>query len=185
MKCFIFLLSLVLNLNSLHASGPDTVATYIVPTPPELVTYSRFAVQIVKTYFTGSKEISYIFPKELTGDPALQVDFRLVESDAQTKVSRWDSEPMEAFCTDDSETVSCNIYVKKIPMRRLQTFARGLEFTDLGFGARSMVPMIDATKAIDFINKSGLPADVMDAKLKVLDKFLSSEPGGILTYDYK
>jgi hypothetical protein len=185
MKSFIFWACLFLNFNLSLASGPDSVATYIVPTSPELVPYSRFAVQIVQSYSADSKAISYIFPKELTGEPALQVDFRWVESDLQTKVSHWDSEPMEALCTDDGETVNCNIYVKKVPMKRMQTFARGLEFSDLSLGARSMVPLINASKAVDFINKSGLPKDVIDAKLKVLDQFLSSEPGGILTYDYK
>lgn len=184
MKCFMILGCLLVNFNLAVAGGPDTVAIYIVPTPPELVPYSRFEVPIVQSYSATSKEISYIFPKELTGDPALQVDFQLIEMDQQTKASRWDSPWMEALCTDDGETVNCNIYVKKVPMKRLQTFARGLGLAQLGLESRAVTPLINSAKAIDFINNSGLTADVIDAKLKVLDKFLSSEPGGILSYDY-
>jgi hypothetical protein len=165
------------------AKGADTTAEYIVPTSPDLVPYSRFQVEIVKPY-TGdaSTEISYIFPKELTGDPALQVNFKLVEMDAENKVSRWDAKEMTAVCTDNGEDVKCNMYLKKItPMFRQ---SRMLQLANLNFSSLRGTPVLDATKAVDFIKNSGFSKDVMDAKLSVLDKFLSSEPAGILSYSY-
>ncbi|MBY0385774.1 hypothetical protein K2X05_11515 [bacterium] len=165
------------------AKGADTTATYIVPTSPELVPYSRFEVEIVKPY-TGetSSEISYIFPKELTGDPALQVNFKLIEMDEDSKVSRWDAKEMTAVCTDNGEDVKCNMYLKKSPSIIQQS--RMFQFANFDLSQFRATPILDSTKAVDFIKKSGFSKDVMDAKLSVLDKFLSSEPAGILSYSY-
>lgn len=175
----------ILNLFCLmsFAKGADTTAEYIVPTSAELVPYSRFEVEIVKPY-TGdtSNEISYIFPKELTGDPGLQVNFRRVDMDSETKVSHWDAKEMTAVCTDNGEDVKCNMYLKKIPSVVQQS--RMFQFTNFNLSQFRATSVIDSTKAVDFIKKSGLSKDVMDAKLSVLDQFLSSEPAGILSYSY-
>jgi hypothetical protein len=151
-----------------------------VPTPAHLVEHSRFQVEIVKSY-TGisSTEISYIFPKELTGDPGLRVDFKRISGNEDTGVSLWEAKEMTATCTDDGEQVQCNVYLKKLPVVREQNL-----FTSLGQDLRSSTPIFDFSKAKDFIGKTGLPQQIIDAKLDVLDQFLSSEPAGILSYDY-
>lgn len=181
MKVCFLILSLFSALS--FAKGADTTAVYIVPTSPELVPYSRFEVEIVKPY-TGesSSEISYIFPKELTGDPALQVNFKLVEMDAENKVSRWDAKEMTAVCTDNGEDVKCNMYLKKVPSLVRQT--NMFQFANFNLSQFRATPILDSTKAVDFIKNSGLSKDVMNAKLSVLDQFLSSEPAGILSYSY-
>ncbi len=183
-------LTAFLTLTSAFASEADQMADYVVPTGPELVEHSRFKVGIVQSYAgTSSNEISYVFPPELTGEPALFVKFTLVEMDQAKRVSRWDSKEMSAVCTDDGEKVQCNIYVKKEPMARQNTFAQLFEEQITPFSGRATAlkrkPLMDSTKAVDFIKNSGLPKDVINDKLQVLDKFLSSEPGGILTYEYK
>jgi hypothetical protein len=148
------------------AQGADLTATYIVPTPEHLLEYSRFNLQIVNPYSgSSSTEISYLFPKDLTGDPALLVDFKRTSINLESGVSQWEAHEMTATCTDDGAHVQCNIYLKKNDLRRSS-------------------PLFNATKAKDFINNSGLPKHVIDAKLDVLEQFLSSEPAGLLTYEY-
>lgn len=172
------------------AIGSDATADYVVPTGPELVAYSRFKVGIVQSYTgAGSKEISYLFPAELTGEPGLLVKFNLIEEDESRGLSRWDSPTMNAICTDDGKKVQCNIYVKKEPMSRKVNFSQVLRQQMATFSGQRLSlkgkPLLDSTKAIDFLNNSGLPKDVIADKLKVLDQFLNSEPGGILSYEYK
>ncbi len=164
------------------ANAESTNASYIVPTPAHLVEHSRFQVEIVKSY-TGisSTEISYIFPKELTGDPGLRVDFKRISGEEDTGVSLWEAKEMTATCTDDGKQVQCNMYLKKVPVIREQSF---FQLSSLGQDIRVSAPVFDFSKATDFINKSGLPQQIIDAKLDVLDQFLSSEPAGILSYDY-
>lgn len=177
---FIAMLLPILATSLSYAKGPDLTASYIVPTPAHLVEHSRFQVEIVKSYAgISSTEISYIFPKELTGDPALRVDFNRISSNEETGVSFWDSKEMTATCTDDGEEVQCNVYLKKAPVVRSL-----FQLSSLGQDLRSSSPLFDFSKAKDFIGKSGLPQNIIDAKLDVLDQFLSSEPAGILSYDY-
>ena len=158
-------------------STPNDFAEYIVPTPPELVGYSRFEVGIVKSYSgQSSTEISYIFPKLLTGDPALVVKFQRTGTESGP-TTHWDSDVMEAVCTDNGKRISCNIYLKKAPEFATKT---AFGFTQAQF----LTPLLNSSGAIDFINKSGLSPEAQAAQLAVLDKFMSSEPGGILSYDY-
>ncbi len=164
------------------AKGADTTAHYIVPTPAELVEHSRFEVEIVKSYAgSSSTEISYVFPKELTGDPGLLVQFKKITGNEDTGVSFWEAEQMTAACTDDGERVQCNVYLKKTPVGRAQAL---FQFPLVQQDFRSSVPLFDSSKAKDFLVNSGLPKQILDAKLNVLDKFLSSEPAGILSYEY-
>jgi hypothetical protein len=160
----VFLMSLLLA-SACLANGADQKASYVVPTAQHLVEFSRFDVEIVKSY-TGvsSDEISYLFPKELTGDPALQVNFKRTSSDLETGVSLWDAKEMTATCTDDGKTVLCNMYLKKT--------------------LRGMKTILDPSGAKSFIMGSGLPQNIISAKLEVLDQFLDSEPAGILSYEY-
>ncbi len=184
MKNFFFRLILlpVLAAPFFSANASSTSASYIVPTPAHLVAHSRFQVEIVKSY-TGisSTEISYIFPKELTGDPGLRVDFKRLSGKENTGVSLWEAKEMTATCTDDGKQVQCNVYLKKMPLIQEQSF---FQLSSLGQDIRSSTPVFDFSKAQDFIGKSGLPQNIIDAQLDVLDQFLSSEPAGILSYDY-
>ncbi len=165
-----------------YAKGADTTASYIVPTPSHLVEYSRFQVEIVKSYAgISSSEISYVFPKELTGDPGLRVDFKRVSGNQDTGVSLWEAPEMTATCTDDGEQVQCNIYLKKTPLVGEQSL---FQLSSLGQDLRASVPLLNSTKAKDFLLNSGLPQQIIDAKLDVLDQFLDSEPAGILSYEY-
>jgi hypothetical protein len=164
------------------AKASSTSASYIVPTPAHLVAHSRFQVEIVKSYEgISSTEISYIFPKELTGDPGLRVDFKRISGDEDSGVSLWEAKEMTATCTDDGKLVQCNVYLKKVPLVREQSL---LQLSSLGQDIRSSTPLFDFSKAKDFIGKTGLSQNIINAKLDVLTQFLSSEPAGILSYEY-
>lgn len=159
----IFLLFLLLANQGFAKGAPETQADYIVPVAANLVPYSRFKVDIVKPYIgDATKEISYIFPKELTGDPALQVNMKLVSMDTNLNLSEWDSPEMSATCTADDERVTCNMYVKKSAGR-----------------------FLDTSKAIDFLTKTSTNPSTLQSQIEVLESFIKKEPGGILTYEFE
>ncbi len=182
-KNSLFIFLFVFGTSFSYADGSKTTASYIVPTEENLVEHSRFEVEIVKPY-TGvsTAEISYIFPKALTGDPGLRVDFKRISGNEDTGVSLWEANEMTATCTDNASQVQCNVYLKRAPP--LASAQRVFETFSVGLDLQTSAPLFDTSKAKDFLKKSGLPQNIIDIKLDVLDKFLSSEPAGILSYEY-
>lgn len=160
------------------------IAEYTVPTPMDLVEYSRFEIPINKPYTgAGTQSISYTFPEELTGSPALTVTLQKI---AGTD-NMWDSPLMTASCTTVNDWFSCNIYLKKTQTTEPQPV---LDLSNL-VGRISpretprMVPIgIDRSQVLQFLNQNAPSPEALEKQIKVLDQFLDSEPAGILSYEF-
>ncbi len=168
MRIILFsIMSLLCFANSSYAKGPVEWAEYIVPTPPELVQYSRFLVKINAPYRgQGTQEISYTFPEELTG----VADQAIVLQPSPTQPNFWESPEMTASCTILDDIFSCNMYLKK------STAVSPL------FATSST--LFDKNRAREFLKNKGLSAEEFEKRSAVLDHFHGGEPAGILTYEF-
>ena len=186
----VFFITLLLMQNALAKGGSaDTVADYIVPVRPELVAYSRFKVDIVKP-FKGvyTEEIAYTFPAELAGKPLLTVHLKPVSYDSATDVSIWESPEMTASCTTSSEKFICNIYVKKTPLIKAQGFMTSISLESFATptpDVKEFNYVLNKASAVDFLNQTISDKNILQKQLDVLDSFLDSEPGGILSYEFE
>lgn len=147
----------------------EIFAEYIVPTPPELVPYSRFLVKIVAPYHgPNTQEISYEFPPELTGEPGKVI--RLTPDVSQNLV--WKSPEMIAACTTLHEIFSCNVHLEKANIQSLSS------------RAPVAASGLDKQRALDFLKNQGLSTEEFNNRSAVLDHFHGGEPAGILTYEF-
>lgn len=162
----------------------DTFAEYTVPTSADLIDFSRFHVKINQPYIgDASNTLSYTFPEELTGNPPLTVNLKRIPG---TKNS-WESPELTAHCTTVDDWFSCNIYLNKsVPKAN-----KSMSLVDLFNGAAitktplaSSTPFINKQKVIDFLTQNAVSAQSLQQQIDVLDQFLSSEPAGILSYEF-
>src|SRR5687768_9572821 len=103
------LLSMIVSV-CMFAGADEKTATYIVPVPAELAEYSRFEVGLIERYSgDASDSVSYSFPEEPTGKPNLIVHMTRVPGTQ----NNWDGPEMSAYCTENSEQFTCNMYLKK------------------------------------------------------------------------
>lgn len=183
--------SLIFSFAIAKGGEPITEAEYTVPTSAELIDYSRFIVKINQAY-TGdtTKVISYTFPEELTGSPALTVTLSRVPG---TK-NDWESPEMKASCTTVGDWFSCNIYLNKTQVTETSQQPKMLNLTNLFTGntihakaspLAAAATAINKNNVVDFLTKSAPSADVLKKQIEVLDQFLKSEPAGILSYEFE
>lgn len=151
-------------------ASDDFMADYVVPTPPDLVEYSRFQV-LIKSAYKGQKtdKIIYTFPEDLTGVTDGTVELRRAEKESNI----WLGDEMTAVCTTNQSFFSCNMYLKKEQaVGEFQT-------------TNSRFRVFDKQRALDVLRSKGFAQEVFDKKARVLDRFHSGEPAGILSYQYE
>ncbi len=154
-----------------RGGGPDTEGDYIVPSPPHLVPYSRFKVQIVDRYQgPDTQKISYIFPEILTGEPARVVSLTRIPN----TVNSWTSPELDAHCVVVDNDFSCNIYVHTSTTSSKSNAPCG------GTLSQKALSMNDA---IANLPRLGLSDVEVTAYSEVVQSFFCGEPGGILFYD--
>lgn len=163
------ILSLLTGLPSLVFASEGFVADYVVPTPPELVEYSRFQVQIKSAYKgRDTDKIVYTFPEDLTGITDGTVTLKKVSEVSDL----WVGDEMEAVCTTNQSFFSCNMYLIK------EQDQQAFQIT------RSSLKIFDKQRALDVLRSKDFAQDVFDKKSRVLDHFHSGEPAGILSYQF-
>ncbi len=175
-------------LMSLTAQASDDMAEYTVPVPDNLVEYSRFFVKINKPYGgDNTQSISYTFPEELTGFPPLTVNLKRIP---QTQNS-WESPELTAHCTTLESWFSCNIHLKKQSALAQNLTQKASVLQGLLGGTPFLVPQtqaraiaINKDNVVEFLTSSAISPKMLQGQLDVLDIFLSSEPAGILSYEF-
>lgn len=144
------------------ALASDIEAIYVVPVPQELAPFSRFAVKVSEPYAGDTTDtLAYTFPEELTGAPALSVVLKRTPGTPND----WESPMMKASCAEVDSVFTCNMYLTKNANNTL------------------VAPLSVAGAANVLSMKNLAPMDLVK-QLLVVEKFLSSEPAGILTYKF-
>lgn len=190
MKTILFSLALVFAPLAQSSDAIDE-AKYEVPAPEELEDFAKFKVKINQAY-TGadSETISYTFPEELTGTPALTVTLKRVPGTENS----WEGREMTAECFEDSDLFTCEMFLIKKPVAQ-----PGATVVDIGSvfsgnmvmksaAAPEFETFIDKDNVVNFLNTNAvalaLPPNHLKNQLFILDKFLSNEPAGILSYKF-
>lgn len=167
------------------AAAKSDEADYSVPVPPELSAFAEFTVKINQPYVGPSTtQISYTFPKELTGDPALTVTLKRVPG----TINDWESPQMTARCEEANEVFTCEMHLVKQTENALRAVNPLLNLGASAFGAQPALAQavaIDKDNVVEFLTASAVSAAALRSQLDVLDIFLSSEPAGILTYEFE
>jgi hypothetical protein len=159
MKLFILALA---GLFSSPAFAKGLEAMYFVPVSQDLAPFSRFNVKIDEPYVgTSSNTLAYTFPEELTGSPALSVQLKRTPG----TVNDWESPVMRASCAELEKTFTCNMYLVKTP-------------------AGNLVAPLSVDNTAKVLSLKNLSPTDFAQQLLVVEKFLSSEPAGILTYKF-
>lgn len=155
-------------------SGPETEAIYIVPTSPELVSHSRFVIDIVDPFVDeNTRKISYRFPEILVGEANKLIEL----TRAPNTVNSWTSEIMDCHCTIiDSDNFSCNVHLKG-PSTTLSE--ANLVETETPGGELSLA------KSLAHLESLPLSDEEKTAYRGVIRSFFSGEPAGIFTYELR
>jgi hypothetical protein len=157
----LFILALV-GLFSSPTFAKGLEAMYFVPVSQDLAPFSRFNVKIDEPYIGSSSDtLAYTFPEELTGAPALSVQLKRTPGTPND----WESPVMKASCAEFGNTFTCNMYLVKDSTGKLAA--------DLS---------VDKTAKI--LSLKNLSPSDFSQQLLVVEKFLASEPAGILTYKF-
>ncbi len=176
-----------------QAKGPKTVdkGFYIVPTSPELVSYSRFDIKIVEAFKGPStQKISYVFPEILVGAKDQLVEFTRIP---QTENS-WISDSMRAECTVNDDMFSCNIYLiepdEPSPQARPNASPKALwidwiipkAFANLN--SQTHTPL-DLNRSLAHLQSLNLTPEELLSYQVIVNDFFSGEPAGILFYEFQ
>ncbi len=172
-----------------QAKGPKTVdkGFYIVPTSPELVSYSRFDIKIVNAFKGPStQKISYVFPEILVGANDQLVEFTRIP---QTENS-WISDSMRAECTVNDDMFSCNIYLIEPgePKQQASTQDQSIDWiipkAFANLNPQTHTPL-DLNRSLAHLQSLNLTPEQLLSYQIIVNDFFSGEPAGILFYEFQ
>ena len=152
-------------------------AVYVVPSPPELVSHSRFIVEIVEP-FKGpeTEKISYIFPEILVGEKDRVIELSRIEGTENS----WTSDLITAHCTIIDDSFSCNVLVNKPEQQTWLDRIRSLALPK----AYASVENLCQGHAVAHLSSMGLSRGDINNYTQIIGSFCSSEPAGFFSYKY-